>query len=185
MSRIGKQPVAIPDGVQVQIANGNVRVKGPKGQLEWELPQTIQGRVEGSEVIVERPDDTRQSKALHGLSRALIANMVQGVSQGFEKALEIHGTGYRANVEGNIFQLELGYSKPIRFPLPEGISAEVDRPMASSDRPIVAQIRGIDKQLVGEVAAEIRSLRPPEPYRGKGVRYQGEYVRRKVGKKNV
>jgi len=185
MSRIGRQPIAIPDGVQVAIADGHVRVKGPKGQLEWDLPETINAGVEENEVRVDRPDDTRQSKALHGLCRALIANMVTGVSQGFVKGLEIHGTGYRASVEGKIFQLELGYSRPIRFPLPDGISAEVDRPMASSDRPIMAQISGIDKQLVGETAAKIRKLRPPEPYRGKGVRYQGEYVRRKVGKKNV
>lgn len=185
MSRIGRLPIDVPDGVQVNVANGHVRVKGPKGQLEWDLPETITASVEDNSVKVQRPDDTRKSKALQGLSRALIANMVTGVSQGFEKGLEIYGTGYRATVEGNAFQLELGYSRPVRFPIPQGISIEVDRNMATSDRPIAARVQGIDKQQVGEVAAEIRALRPPEPYRGKGVRYQGEHVRRKVGKKNV
>lgn len=185
MSRIGRQAVNIPDGVQVSIADSRVQVKGPKGLLEWDLPETITANVEGNAVKVDRPDDTRQSRSLHGLSRALIANMVTGVSQGFERSLEIHGTGFRASVEGNVFQLELGYSRPTRFPIPKGISIEVDRNMATTDRPIVARIQGIDKQLVGEVAAQLRALRPPEPYRGKGVRYQEEHVRRKVGKKNV
>jgi len=185
MSRIGRQPVEIPKGVEVTVSDRHVRVKGPKGLLEWDLPEPITAGVDGSAVKVERPDDARSNRALHGLCRALIANMVKGVSQGFERSLEIHGTGYRASVEGNIFQLELGFSKPVRFPIPKGVRIEVDRNMATSDRPIVARIQGIDKQQVGQIAATLRELRPPEPYRGKGVRYQEEHVRRKVGKKNV
>jgi large subunit ribosomal protein L6 len=185
MSRIGRLPINIPDGVQVSVAERQVRVKGPKGLLEWNLPESITASVESGAVKLGRPDDTRKSKALHGLSRALIANMVTGVSEGFQRVLEIHGTGYRASVEGKVFQLELGYSRPIRFPIPQGIDIEVDRNMATSDRPIVARIHGIDKQALGETAAQLRALRPPDPYRGRGVRYQEEHVRRKVGKKNV
>jgi len=164
--------------VQIALNERHILVKGPKGQLEWEYPAPIQVRQDGSELLVERPDDSRQNRTLHGTTRALIQNMVTGVSNGFMRKLEITGVGYRASVQGSTMTLELGYSHPVRYELPNGISAEVEKNVSIT-------LQGIDKQLLGEVAAKVRSFRPPEPYKGKGVKYAEELIRRKVGKKNV
>jgi large subunit ribosomal protein L6 len=176
MSRIGRQPISIPDGVTVELAPGLVTVKGPKGELRQAVSTDM--KIEESEGVltVARPTDRGEHRALHGLTRSLIANMVEGVTQGFEKRLEIQGVGYRARLAGAGLELALGYSHPVSVDAPEGIEFEVPAPTE-----IV--VRGTDKQLVGEVAANIRKRRPPEPYKGKGVRYKGEYVRRKVGKR--
>lgn len=176
MSRIGRSPVPVPSGVDVTISGSTVTVKGPKGTLERELPSPITVRQEGDELIVERPDDDRESRARHGLARSLVNNMVVGVSEGFSKHLEIVGVGYRATAKGpGSLELALGFSHPVSVKAPEGISFEV---------PVPTQIvvSGIDKQAVGQVAADIRKWRPPEPYKGKGVRYRDEYVVRKAGK---
>ncbi len=176
MSRVGKMPIAIPAGVTVDIAENNlVTVKGPKGELSRVLPAEMTIKEEGGEVIVERPDDLKRNKALHGLTRALINNMVIGVSAGFEKILEINGVGYRAAKQGNVLNLSLGFSHPVEYPEPEGIEIEVP-----DQNKII--IRGISKEKVGQTAAEIRGYRPPEPYKGKGIKYSDEYIRRKVGK---
>ena len=176
MSRIGKAPITVPSGVDVTISGSNVTVKGPKGQLERELPGNITVRQEGDTLVVERPDDERQNRALHGLVRSLVNNMVVGVTQGFTKELEIVGVGYRANAKGpNAMELALGFSHPVNITAPEGITFEVPAPT----RIVVS---GIDKEKVGQVAADIRAWRKPEPYKGKGVRYAGEVVRRKAGK---
>ena len=174
MSRIGKRPVPIPGGVSVTVADEMVHVKGPKGELRQPLADGITLRREDAQLFVERSSDERIQRSLHGLMRSLINNMVVGVTQGFEKRLEIVGTGYRAQATERGLNIAVGFSHPVAFPAPEGISLGVEGP-----RVIVA---GIDKQLVGEVAAQIRRIRPPEPYKGKGIRYQGEYVRRKAGK---
>lgn len=175
MSRIGKRPISIPAGVDVQIADGLVRVSGPKGQLELKVhPKMIVQRVDGV-IQVQRPSDERFFKQLHGLYRTLIANLVQGVTEGYRKDLEIHGVGYRAALEGKTLVLNAGYSHPVRIDPPPGISFIVESPTRIS-------VVGIDKQLVGEVAAQIRRVRPPEPYQGKGIRYVGEVIRRKAGK---
>jgi large subunit ribosomal protein L6 len=176
MSRIGKLPIEIPAGVDVQIDTGLVRVKGPKGELSQAVSRDLSFEREDSRLLVKRPTDRGEHKALHGLTRSLVFNMVQGVTEGFEKRLEIQGVGYRAQLRGNTLELALGYSHPVRVEAPDGIDFEV---------PVPTQIivRGIDKQAVGEIAAQIRKLRPPEPYKGKGVRYAGEYVARKVGKR--
>jgi large subunit ribosomal protein L6 len=177
MSRIGKYPVPVPSGVDVTIEGQTVTVKGPKGTLSHTvaLPITV-GRDDDGAVVVDRPDDERESKALHGLSRTLLANMVAGVTQGFEKKLEIVGVGYRVLSKGPTqVEFQLGYSHPIPFQAPEGITFTVEGPTKLT-------VTGIDKQQVGEVAANIRKLRKPEPYKGKGVRYAGEQIRRKVGK---
>ncbi len=176
MSRIGKNPVPVPAGVDVTVSDDVVEVTGAKGTLTQALPEGITVRVEGDEVLVERVGDERQARALHGLIRSLLANMVTGVSQGFRKDLEIVGVGYRANAKNTTtLELQLGYSHPIEVVAPDGIEFEV---------PVPTQIAvvGIDKQVVGQVAAEIRGYRKPEPYKGKGVRYVGEHVRRKAGK---
>lgn len=175
MSRIGKQPVEIPAGVEVTIDGATVDVKGPKGSLSHTLASPITATVEDSQVIVSRPNDERLSKSLHGLSRTLIANMVEGVTNGYSKELEIVGTGYRATAKGKNIELALGFSHTVTVEPPEGISFEV--PSQTT-----IKVSGIDKQLVGETAANIRKLRKPEPYKGKGIRYAGEVVRRKVGK---
>ena len=176
MSRIGKSPIPVPSGVDVTIGGGRVTVKGPKGQLERELPPTITVRQEGDTLLVERPDDERQNRALHGLVRSLVNNMVVGVTQGFTKELEIVGVGYRANAKGpGAMELALGFSHPVSITAPDGITFEVPSPTR-----IVVQ--GIDKEKVGQVAADIRAWRKPEPYKGKGVRYAGEHVQRKAGK---
>jgi large subunit ribosomal protein L6 len=175
MSRIGRTPVPVPTGVEITIEGRELTVKGPKGSLERRLPGDISVRQEGAEVIVERPDDERENRALHGLVRSLVNNMVLGVSQEFSKELEIIGVGYRANMQGSTLDLALGFSHPVRVDAPDGISFEVPAP----NRIVV---RGIDKEKVGQVAADIRAIRKPEPYKGKGVRYLGEYVARKAGK---
>jgi large subunit ribosomal protein L6 len=175
MSRIGKMPVTVPSGVDVDVKGVRVVVKGSKGELSRDFHERISFEVEDGSVNVKRPDDTRESKALHGLSRALLANMVEGVSEGFSKTLEIQGVGYRATLKGNTVELLVGFSHPVEVAAPDGITFEVPEPT----RIIVS---GIDKEQVGQVAADIRKVRPPEPYKGKGIRYAGEYVRRKAGK---
>tara|TARA_B100000902_G_scaffold337285_1_gene338092 strand:- start:315 stop:854 length:540 start_codon:yes stop_codon:yes gene_type:complete len=176
MSRIGKAPILLPNGVEVGISDKNIEVKGPKGSLDFEVPGSISVRQDGDQIYVERPDDERTNRALHGLTRSLINNMVIGVSEGFSKELEIIGVGYRAQAKGqSSLELQLGFSHPISVEAPEGISFDVPEPT----RIIIS---GIDKQIVGQVAADIRSYRKPEPYKGKGVRYLGEHVVRKAGK---
>ena len=176
MSRIGKAPILVPNGVEIGISGKSIEVKGPKGSLDFEVPGSISVRQDGDQIYVERPDDERTNRALHGLTRSLINNMVIGVSEGFSKELEIIGVGYRAQVKGqSSLELQLGFSHPISVDAPEGISFDVPEPT----RIIVS---GIDKQIVGQVAADIRSYRKPEPYKGKGVRYLGEHVVRKAGK---
>ncbi|MDQ7041267.1 MAG: 50S ribosomal protein L6 [Rhodothermus sp.] len=180
MSRIGKLPIHLPDGVRVEVAPNNVvTVTGPKGTLTLQVDPDITVEVQDKTVRVLRPTDQKRHRALHGLYRALIQNMVTGVTQGYRKELEIIGIGFRAAMSGNLLELTLGYSHPIYFVPPEGIKISVRSERGSN--PIVV-VEGIDKQLVGQVAAKIRSLRPPEPYKGKGIRYVGEYVRRKAGK---
>jgi large subunit ribosomal protein L6 len=174
--RIGKKPVEIPDGVSVDAAPGRVTVKGPKGELTQALSPRMKVEQSDSTLTVERPSNRGEDRALHGLTRSLIANMVEGVTNGYEKRLEIQGVGFRAQLKGKALELAVGYSHPVSFPAPEGIEFELPQPTE-----IV--VRGIDKQLVGEVAANIRKQRPPEPYKGKGIRYAGEHVRRKVGKR--
>ena len=176
MSRIGKQPVPVPDGVEITIEPELVSVKGPKGELAERKSREIAVKQEDGEILVERPTNRGEHRALHGLTRSLIANMVEGVTNGFEKRLEIQGVGYRANLQGKKLTLALGYSHPVELEAPEGIDFEVPLPTR-----IV--IKGNSKQAVGEIAAIIRKQRPPEPYKGKGIRYQGEYVARKVGKR--
>jgi large subunit ribosomal protein L6 len=176
MSRIGKQPIPLPTGVTVAIEPDRVRVNGPKGELFERLPRDIEVEQVGEELQVRRPTDRGEHRALHGLTRSLVANMVEGVTNGYEKRLEIQGVGYRAQKRGNDLELALGYSHSVPIKAPQGIEFEVPQPTR-----IV--VRGISKQLVGETAANIRKKRPPEPYKGKGIRYEGEYVARKVGKR--
>jgi large subunit ribosomal protein L6 len=176
MSRIGKQPIAIPDGVKIQVDDGVVRAEGPKGKLAQPIPAGITAVVDNKQLLIKRGDDSRTARAIHGLTRALVANMVTGVKDGFERKLEIVGIGYRAQMQGKSIQLALGFSHPVIFPLPEGITAEIEKQVALT-------LRGADKALLGETAAKLRSLRKPDPYKGKGIRYANEVVRRKVGKK--
>ena len=175
MSRVGKAPIAVPSGVEITLAEREVSVKGPKGTLSRSIAEPITLRQEDSTLLVERPDDERRSRALHGLTRSLVQNMVTGVTDGFARELEIHGTGYRATLQGKDITLALGFSHTINVSAPEGITFEVPQPTR-----IV--VRGIDKEQVGQVAANIRKLRKPEPYKGKGIRYAGEVVKRKAGK---
>jgi len=175
VSRIGKQPIPLPAGVEVNIDGNTVRVKGAKGELSRTLHPDMQVAVEDGHIVVRRPSDEPRHRALHGLTRTLVANMVTGVTEGFQKSLEIRGVGYRAAMQGNKLVLSLGYSHPVEIEPPAGIEIEVPRPTQ-----II--VRGIDKELVGEVAARVRKTRPAEPYLGKGVRYEGERVRRKAGK---
>jgi large subunit ribosomal protein L6 len=176
MSRIGRKPVEIPDGVTIDVKPGHVNVKGPKGELDQEVSAEMKVEMADGTLTVERPTDRGDHRALHGLTRSLIANMVVGVTEGYEKRLEIQGVGYRAQLRGQGLELSLGYSHPVSVEAPEGIEFEVPQPTE-----IV--VRGIDKQQVGQIAADIRKRRPPEPYKGKGVRYAGEQVARKVGKR--
>jgi large subunit ribosomal protein L6 len=176
MSRIGRKPVVVPDAVTVTVAPGNVAVKGPKGELTQTYSQDMTVSQEDGTILVARPTDRGEHRALHGLTRSLIANMVEGVTDGFEKRLEIQGVGYRAALKGKNLELALGFSHPVSIEAPEGIEFEVPQPTE-----II--VRGIDKQLVGQVAADIRKRRPPEPYKGKGIRYRNEQVLRKVGKR--
>ncbi len=176
MSRIGRKPIPIPQGVKVQVDGSTVRAEGPKGKLAQPVPAGLIAIVDGNQVLISRQGDERKDRALHGLARALVANMVSGVKNGFEKKLEIVGIGYRAQLQGRAIQLALGYSHPIIFPLPEGVTAEIDKQTAIT-------LRGPDKAVLGETAARLRMLRKPDPYKGKGIRYSGEVVRHKVGKK--
>ena len=176
MSRIGKQPIPVPDGVEVSIDPDVVRVAGPRGTLEERKPRDIAVEKQDGEIVVTRPTDRGEHRALHGLTRSLIANMVTGVTQGFEKRLEIQGVGYRAIAKGRDIELQVGFSHPVPISAPEGIEFEVPAPTQ-----IV--VKGNSKQAVGEIAARIRKVRPPEPYKGKGIRYSDEYVLRKVGKR--
>jgi large subunit ribosomal protein L6 len=176
MSRIGRLPIEIPNGVDVQVESGVVRVKGPKGELTQRISPALLVEREDSVLLVKRPSDRKEHRELHGLTRTLIYNMVVGVTDGFQKQLEIQGVGYRAQLRGDALELALGYSHPVKVEAPAGIEFEV---------PIPTQVivRGIDKQAVGEIAARIRKARPPEPYKGKGIRYAGEHVARKIGKR--
>ena len=175
MSRIGKIPIEIPSGVEVQLEGNTIRVKGPKGTLERKLHPEMQVNIEDGRVVVNRPSDEKKHRSLHGLTRTLIANMVQGVTPGFEQRLENHGVGYRAAKQGNKLVLSMGFSHPVEFDTPPGMEIEVPAPTRIT-------VRGIDKEKVGQLAAEIRAVRKPAPYLGKGIRYEGEYVRRKAGK---
>ena len=176
MSRVGRAPIPVPSGVDVTIADRQITVKGPKGELERTIPGEITIRREGDELLVERPDDERANRAMHGLVRSLVNNMVLGVTDGFRKDLEIIGVGYRATAQGpSKLELALGFSHPVRVDAPDGITFDVPAPTSVG-------IVGIDKELVGQVAADIRAIRKPEPYKGKGVRYRDEYVARKAGK---
>jgi large subunit ribosomal protein L6 len=176
MSRIGRQPIPVPAGVSIAIDPGRVIVNGPLGELTQQVPVRMTVERQDDTLVVTRPTDRGDDRALHGLTRSLIANMVEGVTKGFEKRLEIQGVGYRAALRGTSLELNVGYSHPVVIEPPQGISFEV---------PIPTQVvvKGVDKQQVGEIAAEVRKVRPPEPYKGKGIRYEGEYVRRKVGKR--
>ena len=176
MSRIGRAPIPLPSGVKVEIEPDLVRVNGPKGELSERVPRDIEVKQDGEQLIVTRPTDRGEHRALHGLTRSIVANMVHGVTEGYEKRLEIQGVGYRAQLKGKNLELAVGCSHPVPIDAPDGIEFEVPQPTR-----IV--VRGISKQLVGETAAIIRKQRPPEPYKGKGIRYEGEYVRRKVGKR--
>ena len=176
MSRIGKKSIEIPEKVKMDLSDaGSIKVEGPKGKLEWILPKQIKLRIDGKQAVLDRDTEARTVKALHGLSRSLIYNMVIGVSQGFQKGLEIHGVGFRAQVQGKNLNLSIGFSHPVVFPIPDGIKVTV-----TENTKVL--IEGIDKQLVGQVAADIRSYYPPEPYKGKGIRYAGEQILRKEGK---
>jgi large subunit ribosomal protein L6 len=176
MSRIGRKPIPLPEGVTIAIEPELVRVNGPRGELTERVPRAIDVEQADGELRVTRPTDRAEHRALHGLTRSLVANMVEGVTSGFEKRLEIQGVGYRAQLKGRDLELALGYSHPVPIKAPDGIEFEVPQPTR-----IV--VRGISKQAVGEIAAIIRKQRPPEPYKGKGIRYEGEYVARKVGKR--
>jgi large subunit ribosomal protein L6 len=176
MSRIGKKPIEVPEGVTVSLGPGRVTVNGPKGELSQEVSSRMEIAEDGNTLTVTRPTDRGPDRAIHGLTRSLVANMVEGVTDGFEKRLEIQGVGYRAKLAGKALELNVGYSHPVSVPAPDGIEFEVPQPTQ-------VVVRGIDKQLVGEIASQIRRVRPPEPYKGKGIRYEGEHVRRKVGKR--
>ena len=176
MSRIGKQPIPLPSDVAVAISPGRVQVNGPGGELTQQVPLRMKIEKQDDTIVVTRPSDRGPDRSLHGLTRSLIANMVEGVTSGFQKRLEIQGVGYRAALRGTDLELNVGYSHPVVIDAPAGITFEVP-----AQNEVV--VKGIDKQQVGEIAAEVRDVRPPEPYKGKGIRYQGEYVRRKVGKR--
>src|SRR2546426_1141779 len=176
MSRIGRQPIELPSGVSVSLSPGRVMVNGPLGELSQQVPQRMKIEQQDGSVVVTRPSDRGDDRALHGLTRSLIANMVEGVTNGFQKRLEIQGVGYRAALRGTDLELSVGYSHTVVLKAPAGITFEVPTPTE-------VIVKGIDKQQVGQTAAEVRKVRPPEPYKGKGIRYEGEYVRRKVGKR--
>jgi large subunit ribosomal protein L6 len=176
MSRIGKRPIEVPTGVNVAISPGRVQVNGPLGELSQSVPQRMKIEKQDETLVVTRPTERGEDRALHGLTRSLIANMVEGVTNGFEKRLQIQGVGYRAALRGTDLELSVGYSHPVTMKPPQGITFEVPEPTT-------VIVKGIDKQAVGEIAAQVRKVRPPEPYKGKGIRYEGEYVRRKVGKR--
>jgi large subunit ribosomal protein L6 len=175
MSRIGKKPIIIPNGVQISRDNMEIKAEGPKGSLSMNVPGELDINVENGSILVSRRSEDRRSRSLHGLTRTLISNMVTGVSTGFQRTLEISGVGYRAEVAGDLLKLYLGFSKPMEYKIPDGISVQVDKQ-------VTVMLSGIDKQFVGSVASQIRALRKPEPYKGKGIKYQGERIKRKVGK---
>ena len=176
MSRVGKKPIPVPQGVKVAVEGNTVRVEGPKGQLSQRVPESVSVKIESNVLTVDRSSDHRNVRALHGLTRSLLANMVHGVKDGFERKLEIVGIGYRAQLAGKNLQLALGYSHPVIFPLPDGVQAEIERQVSIT-------LKGADKALLGQVAAKLRALRKPDPYKGKGIKYAEEQIRRKVGKK--
>jgi large subunit ribosomal protein L6 len=176
MSRIGKRPIEVPAGVNVSVDPGRVMVSGPLGELQQQVPTRIAIERKEDRLVVTRPTERGEDRALHGLTRTLVANMVEGVTKGFEKKLQIQGVGYRAALRGTALELNVGFSHPVVIDAPKGISFEVPTPTEVT-------VKGIDKQQVGEIAAQVRKVRPPEPYKGKGIRYEGEYVRRKVGKR--
>ena len=176
MSRIGRKPVSIPQGVKVNLDGAVIRAEGPKGKLSQLVPAGLSAKIENNQLVISRSGEDRRVRALHGLARALVANMVTGVKDGFERKLEIVGIGYRAQLQGRVITLALGYSHPVLFPLPEGVTAEIDRQVSIT-------LRGADKAVLGQTAAKLRALREPDPYKGKGIRYANEVVRRKVGKK--
>jgi large subunit ribosomal protein L6 len=176
MSRIGRQPIEVPTGVSVSLSPGRVMVNGPLGELSQQVPARMKVEQENETITVTRPTERGDDRALHGLTRSLIANMVEGVTNGFTKRLEIQGVGYRASLRGVDLELNVGFSHPVVLKAPQGITFEVPTPTE-------VIVKGIDKQQVGQIAAEVRKVRPPEPYKGKGIRYEGEYVRRKVGKR--
>ncbi len=176
MSRIGRMPVTVPAGVDITIKGSYVQVKGPKGEMKHVFPPNVNFRLEGGEILVARASDEREDRAMHGTARALLSNMVVGVSDGFSKTLEVNGVGYRAEMDGNDLMLYVGYSHPVRVTPPDGMSFETEA------RTRQIKVMGFDKQMVGQIAAEIRRVRPPEPYKGKGIRYLDEFVRRKAGK---
>lgn len=178
MSRVGRLPVAIPKGVSIDVSGSSVTVKGPKGELSETVRPEVTVTVQDDQVVVERNNESKKARGFHGLYRQLIANMVVGVTEGYSRALLINGVGYRAEVQGQTLMLNLGYSNPIEFRLPDGVSAETDGPTR-------VVVKSISKELVGKVASEIRGIRPPEPYKGKGIKYENEYVRRKVGKSGI
>jgi len=178
MSRVGKKPVQIPDGVEVKVEGRTLTVKGPRGELQRTFDSEMSLEVQEAALVVRRPTDQSRHRALHGLTRSLAANMVEGVSKGFERTLEIHGVGYKAEARGKELVFHVGYSHLVEVKPPEGIELALESPT-------LVHVRGIDKQAVGQVAAEIRAIRPPEPYKGKGIRYRDEYVRRKAGKATV
>ena len=176
MSRIGKKPIAIPSGVDLKVSGAAIKVKGPKGELNWSHPSGVSVAMEEGKAVVSRAGDDKPVRALHGLTRALIQNMVTGVSQGYTKTLELQGVGYRAQVQGDKLSFTVGYSHPVEFKLPDGIKAEVDK------KQTIITLTGIDKQLLGQVAADIKAIRKPDAYKGKGIRYAGERLKLKAGK---
>lgn len=176
MSRVGKKPIQVPGGVDVKVIGADISVKGPKGQLQWVLPEAVDVNVQDQTIVVSRKDDSKEKRALHGLARSILANMVTGVTDGYKRELELVGVGYRAQVQGNKLVFSLGYSHPVEFMLPEGISAEVDKKQTT------ISLNGIDKQLIGQTAANLKELRLPDAYKGKGVRYAGERIKLKPGK---
>lgn len=176
MSRIGKIPVDIPGGVEVSVRGRLITAKGPRGELSWSHPDRVSVKVREGKALVERADDTKPSRAQHGLARNLLQNMVTGVSQGYTRVLEITGVGYRAQVQGDKVVFSVGYSKPVEYTLPEGVKAEVDK------KQVVLTLTGIDKQRLGQTAADLKAIRPPDSYKGKGVRYRGEHIKLKAGK---
>jgi large subunit ribosomal protein L6 len=176
MSRIGRKPIPVPDGVKIQVDGSVVRAEGPKGKLTQPMAVGMTATLDGKVLTISRGDDSRTARALHGLTRSLVANMVSGVKDGFERKLDIVGIGYRAQMQGKNIQLALGYSHPVIFALPDGITAEIEKQVSVT-------LRGADKALLGQTAAKLRALRKPDPYKGKGIKYADEYIRRKVGKK--
>jgi len=176
MSRVGKKPIPVPSGVDVKISGADVSVKGPKGKLDWVLPDAVNVNIQDQTIVVQRKDDSKEKRALHGLARSILSGMVIGVTDGYKRELELVGVGYRAQVQGNKIVFSLGYSHPVEFLLPEGITAEVDKKQTT------IAINGIDKQLIGQTAANLKELRLPDAYKGKGVRYAGERIKLKPGK---